>query len=86
MVRTFFFLILLVTFGCTYTQQEATTMTKPTSQEGKDCVRECEAINANCVEACSRGAGMRPDPQRKQICLNSCSKKLGDCYSFCEQL
>jgi hypothetical protein len=85
MARTFFFLVLLVIFGCAGTQTEAPTMPEAMSQQGNDCVKECEAINTNCADDCNKWIGVRTQLQRKR-CFKNCNKRLGDCYSICEQL
>jgi hypothetical protein len=80
MVKTFFVLVLLIIIGCVPTQTVAPTMPEVTSQQGKACLRECQAINANCVNACS----IIFSRSQRGKCLNNCNKKLGDCYSTCE--
>jgi len=84
MAKIFFFLVLLITIGCAGTQTEAPKMPEVTSQQGKACVRECQAINAGCVDACSKMVGGWVTAAQREQCLDNCNKMLGDCYSTCE--
>ena len=77
--------IAVIIVGCAYTQTEAPTMPRVTSQQSKTCLRDCQAINANCVDACSKIVrGGMPAASQRQKCLDNCNRKLGDCYSTCE--
>jgi isopropylmalate/homocitrate/citramalate synthase len=82
MVKRVFVLILLsVLIGCA-TQTTAPKMPEFTTEQAKDCARECQAAYAECVNACSQ-IGATTARQRKE-CFDYCSQMLIDCYKTCE--
>ena len=73
--------IVIIVAGCSvYKYPQPPARPKVTSQIGKACLKDCEAIHDNCVDACSK---TRQTSQREK-CFDNCNKKLGDCYSTCE--
>jgi hypothetical protein len=78
------FTVLLILFiGCS-TQSSPPAMPKLTTDRAKACARECQAINSECVEACSQMVGGMTTAMQRSKCLDNCNQTLADCYSTCE--
>jgi hypothetical protein len=81
--RVFVLMLLSVLFGCA-TQTSAPKMPEFTTEQSKDCARECQAAYAECVNACSQMVGGAVTARQRKKCFDNCSQILIDCYRTCE--
>ena len=77
-------MLLSVLVGCITTQAPAPKMPEFTTEQAKDCARECQAAYAECVNACSQMIGGAYTARQRKKGFDNCSQILTDCYRTCE--
>lgn len=82
--RVFVLILLSVLIGCATPQATAPKMPEFTTEQAKDCARECQAVYAECVNACSQMVGGAITVRQRKKCLDNCNQILEDCYKTCE--
>ena len=82
-IAIFVIFLTFIILGCA-TQTNATVMPQFTTENCKECARNCQMIYAQCNEACSQMVGGATTARQREQCLNNWNQILKDCYWSCE--
>jgi hypothetical protein len=75
-----FGLIVMGLIGCSTPQAPVPNAPRASSEKGKECIRQCQGIYAQCNGPC----GKLYDNIYQRTCLDNCSTVLKECYATCE--